>query len=133
MLDNINPSLWGKHIWKSLEYICLSYPSNPSPSDAQNIKTFIISLSDVLPCSSCRNHFKQNLSYYPLSDNVLSGKLQLLEWLNKTHNMVNKHLGKPYVSLNQMLANIANSDNKSYITQIILIVFIVLGIIYMKS
>ena len=45
---------WGRNIWKTIHYIPLGYPSNPSIEDKINYKNFYISLGNVLPCKICQ-------------------------------------------------------------------------------
>jgi hypothetical protein len=142
MLQNIDPKKWGKYYWKMLEYICFSYPDNPSQEDKQNIIIFFNSLSNVLPCQKCRNHFKLNLQKYPLDVNtVLNNKHNLLTWLLTIHNEVNISLGKKVITFDEMINNINNPnlttlsnfyDIRLFII-ILLIILILILILYVRK
>ena len=54
------PDAWGPHAWKFLHYVSLGYSSNPTREEKEKYKSFFLLLQDVLPCSICREHFKEN-------------------------------------------------------------------------
>ena len=98
-MDNkvIGPDTWGPVIWHALHYITLGYPDNPSNNNKEKYKQFFTLLSDVLPCSICANHFKENLLNLPLDENVLENKESLIKWLIDFHNIVNEKNNKPII------------------------------------
>jgi len=108
---NINPQLWGPGMWKSLHYITLGYPDNPNSETKNNMKNLFISLQYVLPCEKCRYNFGNHLNKYPLDDNVLSSKQNLVAWLIDVHNEVNKSLGKSTLSRNSAIESFSNNTN----------------------
>jgi hypothetical protein len=65
---NIDPNIWGPHLWKSLHYITLGYPDNPDELTKNNTKNLFMSLKYVLPCAKCRFNYSQHLEKYPLND-----------------------------------------------------------------
>lgn len=91
----ITPEVWGPHGWKFIHYVTLAYPENPTPSQKEKYKAFLILLKDVLPCSLCANHYGENLQLHPLTDEVLSSKENLVKWGIEIHNTVNKSKNKP--------------------------------------
>lgn len=54
----------------------------------------------MLPCNSCRAHFKQNLSLIPIEDyvNGIYADYQYFWHSVDLHNKVNEDLGKPILS-----------------------------------
>lgn len=134
-MRNINPDLWGKYYWKMLEYTCLAYPDEPQEEDKKNVKVFLEGLSNILPCEKCRSHYKVNLLKYPLSDEVMSKKNNLLLWLFTVHNSVNQSLGKREITqkefFGQMDGNLRMGRNK-IMTIVILIILIVILIVMVK-
>ena len=90
----MQPSVWGKHIWYSIHYIALAYPTQPSEQEKQDMRIFMTTLGEVLPCKTCRINFKEHLEELPLDEKVLSSKNTLFEWTVKLHNMVNESTGK---------------------------------------
>jgi len=103
-MNNIDTDLWGKHMWRSIHYICLGYPTNPTMDDKQRYSEHLTSLQYVLPCILCREHFADELKKFPLTDNVMRTRDSLLNWSILVHNSVNRRLGKP-------LYNISNFYN----------------------
>lgn len=80
-----------------MHFVTLSYPDsnqNISEQDKTHVKDFFLSVKNVLPCENCRLHFEQNLEKFPLNDNILSSKDNLIKWLVDIHNEVNIRTGK---------------------------------------
>ena len=88
---NLNPNVWGPHAWFFLDSIVLSLPNNLSYEQKNIYKNFFTSLQDVLPCEGCREHYKQNLIKYPLTDKILSKKENIIKWILNVHNNVRKN------------------------------------------
>lgn len=132
-MNNINPNLWGPSMWKTLHYITISYPNNPTDQDKQNMKTFFQSISNVLPCEKCRAHFAQHLTKYPLTDNVLSSRYNLVNWLINVHNEVNAMNNKRQWTYEQVMDYYAKDhiqDNCIEIATIILLIIIIVVVVY---
>lgn len=87
MRINLNPEIWGPKAWFFIESAIISYPDNPTNIEKENFKNFINSLIYILPCNKCRNNFKIHISKYPLNDNILNKKNNLLNWIIKIHNI----------------------------------------------
>jgi hypothetical protein len=106
MLINISPRLWGESFWKMMHFVTLSYPDsnqNISEQDKTHVKDFFLSVKNVLPCENCRLHFEQNLEKFPLNDNILSSKDNLIKWLVDIHNEVNIRTGKSTMTVSQVM------------------------------
>ena len=100
------PDIWGPHGWRFLHYITLGYPNNPSQEDKDTYRNFINSFKEIIPCGLCKNHFKQNLLKHPLTDEVMSGTLNLINWSIDMHNEVNKSNSKKTLTYEQGLQEI---------------------------
>ena len=57
---------WGPKLWYSLHIITFNYPDTPTIIDKQNFETFFTSLQYVIPCSLCRQHYKEHLEKNPI-------------------------------------------------------------------
>lgn len=132
----MKPDIWGPGAWALLHAITLEYPEKPTIIDKNNIKTFFETLGNVLPCEKCRVHFQKNISIYPLTDNILSSKNQLVRWLIDIHNKVNEMNGKPIleydVALKQILEPYECNIYSWYITTlflVIIVIFIIIGLV----
>lgn len=135
MLDNINPKLWGNSFWDMIHYIAMSYPNQPTDDDKNNIKSFILSLKNILPCEKCRLHLSQNLINFPLSDDVLRNKHTLFKWSVDLHNEVNLRSGKKIYTIDQAFRKYNgfqnNNDQLNPVT-LLIITLIVILVIYLK-
>ena len=88
------PSVWGPFFWHTIHIIALGYPKNPTYTDKKCAKEFYESLTYLLPCSICREHYKEHIVKNPLAT-FLDSRNDLIKWTIDIHNSVNKMLGKP--------------------------------------
>jgi hypothetical protein len=91
---NFPPTVWGPFFWHTIHIVALGYPKNPTYTDKKCAKEFYESLTFLLPCAVCREHYKGHLSKNPLTP-FLDTRKDLLKWTIDIHNAVNKMLGKP--------------------------------------
>jgi hypothetical protein len=97
------PSVWGPFFWHTIHIIALGYPKNPTYTDKKCVKEFYESLAFLLPCSICREHYKEYLQEKPIST-FLDSRTDLIKWTVQIHNKVNKMLGKPEWTLEEVLS-----------------------------
>jgi hypothetical protein len=77
---NLDPKLWGRPIWETMEMILITYPEKDPPQEKRDaVYQFLESLSILLPCESCRDHYKIFLDRV-LWNTVLSGRQYLFEF-----------------------------------------------------
>lgn len=102
----INAKQWGSQAWHFIHSIAYAYPENPTDLEKTFYNQFIYSLSYVLPCSICSEHFMEILKYMPPK---LDSQQDFFNWSVDVHNEVNKNNGKPILSheeaLNQFYLN----------------------------
>jgi hypothetical protein len=129
-IDNMNPKIWGRHIWKSLHLISLGYPSKPEIKDKKDYYAFFMNVGNVLPCETCRNNYYKHLKELPLDDAVMSSKEALVKWVIDLHNIVNRDLGKKIIPYPDALILI--SENKDYkeLVYYVSIFFVILILVY---
>jgi hypothetical protein len=65
-----------------------------TPEKRQAYITFFESMPDILPCTMCGKHLKDNLKILPVDPD------NLFEWSVDLHNLVNTQLNKPEISYN---------------------------------
>lgn len=106
----LKSDIWGPHGWFLFDSICLSYPNNPTNTDKEQYKYFFYSLPHILPCSKCRIHFKEYIEKYPLNDDILKSKYNLIIWILTAHNNVKKINNNNKITLK----NFYNFYNKQY-------------------
>jgi hypothetical protein len=111
------PDIWGPHGWKFIHYITLGYPSRPTEEERNKYFKFFTSLSEVIPCSVCGNHFKQHLELTPLDDEALSSRDELMKWAISMHNHVNARNGKKIYSVRNAIKAILENDDKCLVLE----------------
>jgi hypothetical protein len=134
---NFDPRGWGKYAWPFLFAIVFSYPKNPSMEDADECKNLFEALIILLPCLNCRGNYKKHLKQFPLDDDALSNRINLIEWLYNINNAINETLDKPTYSLNETINyyyNILQEEQpketpKEFTCPTYLIVIIFLGLL----
>lgn len=97
------PTVWGPFFWHTIHIVALGYPKNPSYADKKSAKEFYESLAFLLPCSICKEHYKSNLQKHPITP-YLDSRADLMKWTIQIHNEVNKMLGKPEWSMEEIIA-----------------------------
>jgi hypothetical protein len=139
---NLNPKVWGPHAWFFLDSIMLSLPNKLNNEQKNIYKNFFTSLQYILPCEGCRNHYTENLKKYPLTDQILSNKENMIKWLLNIHNSVRQENKTIPISIRQFFEYYykqydekQNKKNKKkcnfkYQISIILILLFLLLIIY---
>ena len=86
----MDPSVYGPHYWGTLHIAALYGES------LEDFKTLAKSYTTLLPCKKCRRHYTQVLAEYPVDSVTLP-----FEWSVAVHNIVNKRIGKPVMTLEQ--------------------------------
>ena len=122
---NLNPQVWGPRAWFFIDSIVLSLPDKLSYEQKNIYKNFLTSLQDILPCEGCRKHYKQNLIKFPLTDEVLSKKENMIKWVLNVHN------NKQYDNDNDK--NKKNCNFKYYISIIIILILLIFIFYKFKS
>ncbi len=90
----MHPNVWGPASWKTIHLFALGYPNPPTQEDRRRYANFYKAMGEVLPCSTCRVHFKQHLETLPIEPH-LDTRGRLFEWTVALHNKVNASTGKP--------------------------------------
>ena len=84
---------WGSNLWKAMHVMTFLYSDNPTSKEKKAAQSFFEALPYMLPCSICKQDFKQYVKYIPLKN-----KRVLSTWLWNVHNNINKKLGKKMIS-----------------------------------
>lgn len=108
----MGPETWGPHGWKFIHFITMAYPTHPSKYDKDNYRNFFKDLAHVIPCSLCADNYKDHLRIFPLSNDVLSSRDNLMEWGVKMHNLVNKSNNKKEYSKEEAYKLINEQKNE---------------------
>ena len=95
MNGNLSTTIWGPSLWRVLHSFSFAI-QNSTPENIKQRNEFIAfveSLKTMLPCEECRLHF---VDY--LENNSPRHASNLALWTFNFHNEVNKRLGKPQFS-----------------------------------
>ena len=82
----------GRNTWTILHSIAASYPNEPNEEDKKQITNFLFSLAHLFPCKICGSHLTRMLKKEGVHAN---SREELVNYICKMHNIVNKVLGKP--------------------------------------
>jgi len=98
----IPPEIWGPFFWHTIHITALGYPSEPSYAHKKAAKELFESLTLLIPCPICKDHYIEHLSKYPITPH-LDRRSDLFRWTLLLHNEVNKSLGKPTLTETDVL------------------------------
>ena len=129
----MNPKFWGPHAWIFLHSITMSYPKEPTEQDKQTYIKFFNDLQNIIPCEKCADNYNRHLQDFPIGD-ALETRETMVQWLINVHNEVNKDLGKPIYTYDQMIEEyqykMNNLDSDSTLVYKIIIVGLLVFIFY---
>jgi hypothetical protein len=135
-------STWGPHGWRFFHYVTLGYPINPTNQDIKLYRKFFKLLGNILPCSICRDNYKDHIKDFPLTSSIMNDREKLIKWGIKMHNLVNKELGKKIYTNEEVINDIImekdcnsrlnNKTNMLFILVLTIIVIWMLLYIYKK-
>lgn len=88
---------WGNNIWTSLHIFAHAYdPRSQEPA----MRAYLESTNKLLPCSSCRAHFRKGVTQI-IDNGSLQSKQALKRDLIHIHNEINTQNGKKTWTLQQ--------------------------------
>jgi hypothetical protein len=88
-------AVWSKPFWTTLYFAARKFPDVPTTEQRINMKTFMFSISKVLPCDECSTHFDDELK--DAGDVIFSNKTTLFLFLFDTYNNIRvKYGGKAF-------------------------------------
>ena len=92
--SNLTPKIWGPPMWESMHMISFAYPNNPNDETKQKYKNYYQSLTNVLPCDTCRKEYSKLITNGPLelTDNLFKNRYTVTKWVYDLHEAVNKRL-----------------------------------------
>ena len=94
----IEPRLFGPSFWGAIHYAALGAPETLDENHKLIYMNFYKSLPQILPCITCGQHFAELLHEIPINP-YLNTSERLFEWTVIVHNVVNKRLNKPEISI----------------------------------
>ena len=91
----------GRAGWTVLHTMAAYFPSKPSYTEQASMSVFLGLFATFYPCRECREDFQANLQVEPPTT---EGREQLVGWMCRAHNRVNKRLGKPLYDCSNVAA-----------------------------
>ena len=82
----------GRDTWALLHSIAASYPNEPNEEDKKQITNFLNEIANLFPCKICGNHLLRMLKKEGIH---ADSREELVNYICKIHNIVNKVLEKP--------------------------------------
>jgi len=134
----MNPKFWGPHAWIFLHSITFNYPKEPTENDKKIYVSFFKDLGNIIPCEKCAYHYRRHLEEYPIEE-ALETRETMVQWLISIHNEVNKELGKPLYTYDQVIEEYKykmfrlERDETMVYKLIIVVLVILVGYLYYKK
>lgn len=106
-IKSIDPEYWGKSGWIFLNSIALTY----EPTYKENYRQFILQLPYILPCKTCGENLKKNISTL---DHALESKENFIFWLINVRNeiYIDNHIDWKQKNFDETLDEIFYSHSK---------------------
>lgn len=87
-----DPRVFGPNTWKTLHVMAQNFPDEPNQEAIEGCRSFISSLSYMIPCSHCGYHFKEfTEDYLQKNSDPCQTKTRLVKFFVDAHNNVSKH------------------------------------------
>lgn len=115
MQFNFDPKVWGASFWYMLHTITFGYPDNPNYIQQRGYHDFFVNLQHVIPCLECRKHYTKHIQEQPITP-YLSSKANLIKWLTDIHNRVNQHIGKPPLTVPEVIQKYKEPPIRTIVT-----------------
>ena len=106
-----DPKIWGPPLWDILHYITFRYDETKDEKIYHEL--FTKHLPNLMPCKSCRDHYKQHIKKLPIR---LESRNSLSRWLVHIHNKVNKQLKKKEMPYEIIKSRYCNQTIKHKVT-----------------
>ncbi len=129
-IKSIDPKFWGRSGWIFLNSIALTY----NPDYREQYKQFILQLPWILPCKTCGENLRNNISTL---DIALETKESFIKWLINLRNDIYEENGQSNKKKNMQKTFdeifYQECDSKLYIYICILFVVLVLLLYVYKN
>ena len=90
----------GRAGWTVLHSMAAYWPEKATESMQGNMSQFLKNFVKVYPCKVCADDFKGVMEQEP-PEPFLKTRSDFTQWMCRSHNQVNQHLGKPLFDCNQ--------------------------------
>ena len=99
-MTQLDPKVWGPHMWFFLHTTAMSYPLRPNAITKKKYYEFIQNLPMFIPVESMSGEFAKLLDEYPVQP-YLDTRDAFIRWVWFIHNKINAKLEKPQITLQQ--------------------------------
>lgn len=96
--------VWGPATWTALHCMAASYSGAPTVKEKKQIRAFLKTFAQLLPCPMCASHFRRMVESMPAD--ALDNRDKFVEWTVMAHNEVNRRNGKPEVQAASVPGNL---------------------------
>lgn len=97
----------GRATWTFLHTLAAQFPEHPTRQQQRDARQLIDSLTRIYPCADCAKHFQELVRRDPP---IVSNGRDFAVWMCRTHNAVNRRLGKPAFNCDLVAARWAPLD-----------------------
>ena len=87
MSSIIDPNVWGKYYWYTMESIACTADLKDNATLMRTIE-FYNSLQFLLPCEECREHYKAYMAKHPIDEHTQSNAT-LYNWVKQLQKSIN--------------------------------------------
>ena len=95
----LDPKVWGPHMWFFINTIAMTYPNRPNAVTKKKYYDFMQNLPMFIPIEHMSGEFSKLLDEYPIQP-YLDTKESFIRWVWFIHNKINEKLEKPQITLN---------------------------------
>eukprot|EP00933_Yihiella_yeosuensis_P054982 TRINITY_DN53600_c0_g1_i1.p1 TRINITY_DN53600_c0_g1~~TRINITY_DN53600_c0_g1_i1.p1 ORF type:complete len:213 (-),score=50.65 TRINITY_DN53600_c0_g1_i1:108-746(-) len=106
------PKNWGPPTWFFLHSMTLALPDKVDKDKQKSIKNLLEALPLTLPCPTCGRNFAKWMKENPVTDDILSSREKMVDWMIAAHNDVNKRNKKKIYTKAEVLAEYTKAFNK---------------------
>jgi len=99
-MSQLDPTVWGPHMWFFLHTISMSYPARPNSVTKKKYYEFIQNLPMFIPVEHMSGEFTKLLNDYPVQP-YLDKRDTFIRWVWFIHNKINQKLEKPQITLSE--------------------------------
>ena len=97
-MTQLDPNVWGPHMWFFLHTIAMTYPLRPNAVTKKKYYEFIQNIPLFIPIEHMAGEFTKLLDEYPVQP-YLDKRDTLIRWVWFIHNKINQKLEKPQITL----------------------------------
>lgn len=108
-------SYWGPLGWMTLHSASMLYAEQPEQAEKLLMKKFIDLFGETISCHVCKNHFlTMKRRYEAWNPGYLNSRRELMLFVFRAHNTVNKRVDKPILrSVQDCLSALKNANSYS--------------------